>query len=94
MRKIDTYAAKQAELCTASGTIAPGLYNEYGVKRGLRDLNGQGVVTGLTNISRITAMREENGELIPCDGELLYRGYDICDLIKGAGNRKKIYEEA
>ena len=94
MRNIDTYAAKQAELCTQCGMFEPELYTEYGVKRGLRDLNGQGVVTGLTNISSVTSMREENGKLIPCEGELLYRGYDVCDLIKGAGNHDKIYEEA
>ncbi|MCR5427950.1 MAG: citrate/2-methylcitrate synthase [Lachnospiraceae bacterium] len=93
MRNIDTYAAKQAELCTLCGDFDPELYSRYGVKRGLRDLNGQGVVTGLTNISSITSMREENGQLIPCDGELLYRGYGVCDLIGGAGERDRIYEE-
>ena len=55
MYRIDKYAEKQAELCTTCGSIEPELYSKYGVKRGLRDLNGQGVVTGLTNISKITS---------------------------------------
>ncbi len=93
MYKIDKYAEKQAEMCTRSGSIEPELYNRYGVKRGLRDLNGQGVVTGLTNISKITSFRDVNGELVPCDGELLYRGYDVCDLINGAAGKDMIYEE-
>ncbi len=93
MYRIDKYAEKQAELCTRSGSIEPELYSKYGVKRGLRDLNGQGVVTGLTNISKITSFHEVRGELLPCDGELLYRGYDVCDLINGAAGKDMIYEE-
>ena len=93
MYRIDKYAEKQAELCTKSGSIESELYSKYGVKRGLRDLNGQGVVTGLTNISKITSFTEVRGELLPCDGELLYRGYDVCDLINGAAGKDMIYEE-
>ena len=93
MKKLDLYAEKQAEVCYKSGEIPAELYKEFGVKRGLRDLNGQGVVTGITNISQITAFKEENGEKIPCDGELLYRGYDIRDLVEGAKKHRDIYEE-
>lgn len=65
----------------------------YGVKKGLRDRNGRGVLTGLTNISRIKAFDTKDGELIPCDGELLYRGYDIKDLIKGSEGSGYVFEE-
>jgi len=93
MVDINEYSKGQAALCTRFGTIDAGLYTEHGVKRGLRDVNGQGVVTGLTNISRITSFKQENGERVPCDGELLYRGYDIEDIIRGSITRKNVYEE-
>ena len=93
MENLEKYSEKQAQLCIKYGEVDSELYNIYGVKRGLRDINGQGVVTGLTNISKITAFKTENGEKIPCDGELLYRGYDIQDLIIGNLGRKNIYEE-
>lgn len=93
MKDIKEYTRRQASLCIEHGTIESELYSEHGVKRGLRDINGQGVVTGLTNISRITAFKQENGERIPCDGELLYRGYDVKDIIQGSLTRKNIYEE-
>lgn len=93
MGNLEKYSEKQAQLCIKYGEVDSELYNNYGVKRGLRDINGQGVVAGLTNISKITAFKTENGEKIPCDGELLYRGYDIQDLIIGNLGRKNIYEE-
>ena len=93
MENLEKYSEKQAQLCIKYGEVDSELYNIYGVKRGLRDINGQGVVAGLTNISKITAFKTENGEKIPCDGELLYRGYDIQDLIIGNLERKNIYEE-
>ena len=58
--------------------------HEHGVKRGLRDENGKGVLAGLTNISEIKARKEVNGELIQTDGRLWYRGYEIIDLVNGA----------
>lgn len=63
------------------------------LKRGLRDLNGQGVLTGLTNISNVKAFKEVDGKKIPCDGELLYRGYDVRELVKGGIGSRYIYEE-
>ena len=93
MGNLEKYSEKQAQLCIKYGEVDSELYNIYGVKRGLRDINGQGVVVGFTNISKITAFKTENGEKIPCDGELLYRGYDIQDLIIGNLERKNIYEE-
>ena len=57
-------------------------YRELDVKRGLRDLDGRGVITGLTNISDVISFKEENGERIPIDGELWYRGYNVRNLVK------------
>ncbi len=59
------------------------LYRQYDVKRGLRDLDGKGVLAGLTHISDIQAVKIVNGERIPTDGNLYYRGYNIKDLVKG-----------
>ncbi|MCL2055012.1 MAG: citrate/2-methylcitrate synthase [Oscillospiraceae bacterium] len=73
-----------AELCRKNGCIDPELYTKYDVKRGLRDLSGKGVLAGLTAISEINAYKTVNGESVPCEGELLYRGYNIYDLVKGA----------
>lgn len=55
---------------------------KYDVKRGLRDINGNGVLTGLTDISEIRSSRMENGVKIPCEGQLFYRGYSIEDLVR------------
>lgn len=75
------YIYQQSELCRKNNQIGKSLYQEYGVKSGLRDETGKGVLTGLTNISKITAFRNVNGKKVPCDGELLYRGYDVRDLV-------------
>ena len=63
--------------------IDPNLYTEYNVKRGLRDVNGQGVLAGLTAISTITSSRIEDGVKVPCRGVLRYRGIDITELTRG-----------
>ncbi len=70
-----------AERSRHNSRIDPADYAKYSVKRGLRDLNGRGVVAGLTEISEIVATREENGQIVPCEGELFYRGYRIDDLV-------------
>ncbi len=75
------YIAEKEPLCVAHDTIADDLFTKYGVNRGLRDQNGKGVLTGLTTISDVVSFREENGERIPIDGELWYRGYNIKTLI-------------
>jgi citrate synthase len=73
-----------ADLCKARGVIEPKLYLDHKVNRGLRDLNGNGVLTGLTEISEINAFRKnEQGEKIPMDGELLFRGVNVNDLVDG-----------
>ncbi|GHU61683.1 citrate synthase [Clostridia bacterium] len=73
-----------ADLCETRGVIDQDLYLKHKVNRGLRDLNGNGVLTGLTEISEINAFRKnEKGEKIPMDGELLFRGVNVNDLVKG-----------
>ncbi len=74
---------KLSDLCIKDGIIDKDLYLKYKVNRGLRDLNGNGILTGLTEISEITAKKIVNGEELPCDGSLYYRGYNIKDLVKG-----------
>lgn len=72
-----------SELCVKNNAIDRGLYTKYEVKKGLRDLNGKGVLAGLTNISDVCAKKIVNGEEVPCAGNLYYRGYNIKDLVKG-----------
>lgn len=69
--------------CTLSGEIDLNLYTEYDVKRGLRDSNGKGVLTGLTEISDVVATDMIAGKKIPADGRLYYQGYNVADLISG-----------
>lgn len=82
-QKLKVYAQEKKDICISNDTISDELFKEYGVNRGLRDINGKGVLTGLTNISKIVSFREINGERVPCDGELWYRGYNIKTLVKG-----------
>ena len=59
------------------------LYKKYDVKRGLRDISGQGVLSGLTEIGEIHAYDMVDGKLVPCEGKLFYRGMDIEELVRG-----------
>lgn len=72
-----------AELCEKNNNIERELYTKYDVKRGLRDLNGKGVLAGLTNISDVLAKKIVDGVEVPCEGNLYYRGYNIKELVKG-----------
>ncbi len=72
-----------ARKCEENNAIERDLYTQYEVKRGLRDLNGKGVLAGLTNISDVCAKKIVNGEEVPCEGNLYYRGYNIKDIVKG-----------
>ena len=83
-----------AKLCQDNGSIDSSLYAKHEVKRGLRDLDGKGVVTGLTEISTINAFKEKNGQLVPAEGELYYRGINIEDLVSGFESDNRFgYEE-
>lgn len=83
-----------AELSEKASYINPDLYTKYEVKRGLRDINGKGVLTGLTNISDVRATKIVNGENVPQDGQLFYRGYNVQDLVHGFSSENRFgYEE-
>ena len=83
-----------AQLSQDNSQIDPGDYKKYDVKRGLRDINGKGVVAGLTEISEIQSTRMENGREVPCEGRLFYRGYDIAELVGGCFEEKRFgFEE-
>lgn len=83
------------KLCYKNGTIDSELYGKYDVKRGLRDLNGKGVLTGLTEISEVCSKKIINGEEIPCEGKLYYRGIDVEQLVGGFIQEKRYgFEEA
>lgn len=70
--------------CLKNNMIDPEFYNKYDVKRGLRDVNGKGVLTGLTEISEVFSFIEKpDGTRIAQDGKLFYRGYDVEDIVKG-----------
>ena len=69
------------ENCLVSGAIDLNLYQEYDVKRGLRDSSGKGVLTGLTEISDVTGYDIVNGVKEPADGKLFYQGYDVKKLV-------------
>lgn len=75
------YIKHNEEICRKNDFIDQRLFDEYGVNRGLRDENGNGVLTGLTRISKIVSSRIEGDRKVPCDGELWYRGYRVEELI-------------
>lgn len=93
MSNLSEYTKKQIKLCEKNDAIDRELYVDLGVKRGLRDENGKGVLTGLTNISSIRAFQTVDGKEVPADGELLYRGYDVKELVKGGIGKRYIFEE-
>ncbi len=77
----NSYVSYLAKKCT--NKIDLELYAKYEVKRGLRDISGRGVMAGLTEISEVKAYIIDDGELVPCEGKLYYRGYEIHDLVNG-----------
>lgn len=91
---LDNFKKTHAQMCLDNGKIDVELYDKFGVKRGLRDKNGQGVVAGLTAISEVMAVKETPEGRIPCDGKLSYRGINVFDLIRGRGSNRFGFEEA
>ena len=84
LTKITPQLMSYVDLCSANTTIEPEQYVKFDVKRGLRDVNGKGVVAGLTAISEINSFENlPDGTRIPKDGELFYRGININDLVNG-----------
>jgi citrate synthase len=92
-KDIYIYASGKKQMCIENDTISDSLFDEYGVNRGLRDVNGKGVLTGLTKISEIVSFKEENGQTVPCDGELWYRGYNVKTLINRLGKDEFGFEK-
>ena len=85
---------RMTALCTRHDAIDPALYAKYDVKRGLRDINGKGVVAGLTEISDIVSSKVVDGKTVSCEGELYYRGISIKDLTGGFIKEKRFgFEE-
>ena len=87
------YAALHRDMVMRNDMIPDEKYREFDVKRGLRDVNGKGVVTGLTNISEVISFKEEDGKRVPCDGELWYRGYNVRSLVKDCSRTRFGYEK-
>ena len=85
---------KLKDVCIKNSTIEQNLYIEHKVNRGLRDINGKGVLTGLTEISEICSKEIIDGKEVPCDGKLFYRGIDIESLVSGFVKEKRFgFEE-
>ena len=93
MKKSGIYYGDYAQLCREADQIDQSLFDQYEVQRGLRDKNGNGVLTGLTNISRIESFKMVDGVKTPCDGKLWYRGYDCIELVKGFSQKRYGFEE-
>lgn len=91
--QMNNYIARQEEICRKNDLISPRLYEEYGVNLGLRDENGNGVLTGLTKISKIVSSKIQNGQKLPCDGELWYRGYRVEELIQSLDDMELGFEK-
>ena len=90
---MSNYFELKEDICRKNDAISPRLYAEYGVKRGLRDENGTGVLAGLTNISKITSFEFVDGVKTPADGKLWYRGYRVEDLLNSLGEDELGYEK-
>jgi citrate synthase len=89
------FIEKYSKLIFEKGVIDNELYGKYEVKRGLRDISGKGVLVGLTEISEIVSYLIEDGDLVPCEGKLYYRGINIESLVKGFLDEKRFgFEEA
>ncbi|MBO4921599.1 MAG: citrate/2-methylcitrate synthase [Lachnospiraceae bacterium] len=93
LKQVRSYAEQIQDTCIKNDSIPKELYAKYGVNRGLRDINGNGVLTGLTNISEIISSKIIDGEKVQCDGELWYRGYHIQTLINGLGDDELGFEK-
>lgn len=91
--RIKRYAQQKESVCQNNDWILPELYDQYGVQKGLRDKQGNGVLAGLTNISKVTSSQIVDGKKVPCDGQLWYRGYQVGDLLRNLGEYELGYEK-
>ena len=92
MSLIENFVQNHVDLLKRNDYIDPSLYKEYGVKSGLRNEDGKGVLAGLTNISQIISENIVDGKKQPCDGELWYRGHRINELIEDLGDELALLE--
>ncbi|MDE6312520.1 MAG: citrate/2-methylcitrate synthase [Lachnospiraceae bacterium] len=92
--ELDLQFNNLVEHCMRSGEINQDLYSKFDVKRGLRDSNGKGVLTGLTEVSDVVATKIVDGEMQPVDGELYFQGINVQDLIQGGSRECFYFEEA
>ena len=88
------FIEEHSRICEKNDLIPTELYTKYDVKKGLRDSNGKGVLTGLTNISRVDGFVNIDGVRTPCEGCLWYRGYDVYKLVDGLKQNRFGFEEA
>lgn len=89
-RDFYSFISEKSNQCTENFSLDPELYGQYNVKRGLRDKNGNGVLAGLTSISSVESFKiDDEGNKVPVEGRLLYRGYNINDLVNGAVASKR-----
>ena len=90
---VKEFAKLYEPVCRSADEVDENLYEKYGVKRGLRDKNGKGVLTGVTNISKIVSSRMEGDKEVQCDGQLWYRGYNVIDMVQDFGFKRFGFEE-
>lgn len=92
--KLRASIASKIHYLKENNSIAPELYAQYDIKRGLRNANGTGVLVGITRISEVRGYTVENGKKIPCEGQLMYRGIPITDLVGGFERENRLgFEE-
>ena len=96
MSRNNDYLCRLARMSNENNNIVEDMYLQHHVNRGLRDLNGNGVVTGLTEISKIISKEKDvDGNTVSCDGRLYYRGTNIRDIVQGFWSEKRFgFEEA
>ncbi len=89
-----TLNERLSEKAIATSTIDPSLFQEHGIKRGLRNEDGTGVKTSLTRISDVVGYEQKDGKVVPIEGKLIYRGIEIGDLVRGfLGEERHGFEE-
>ncbi len=86
--RMKQFAEEHIEMCKQTDRVDSSVFDELGVKRGLRDKNGKGVVAGITHISKIESKKLVDGVEKPCEGQLYYRGYNIYDIVAGLKRNK------
>ena len=99
MKKVESLksTAQLRNMCedfSKNTAIDASLYTKFGVKRGLRNSDGSGVIAGITNVCCVHGYVMNEGEKQPIEGELIYRGYNVRDLVNGVKKDNRYgYEE-